>query len=77
MKMEEPTYTISEIALATGIKPNVLSSRRRARKIPAANGGGYTLEQVKLMVKLTPLKRGCDPRKAERLKALLKNDGAL
>ena len=35
------------------------------------------MEQVKLMVKRPKLKRGCDPRKAEQLKARLKNDGLL
>ena len=78
MRPEEPTYTIGEIALATGIKNSVLSARRKKLGIPPAErGGGYTLDQVKLMVKRPPLKRGCDPRKAERLKAALKNDGLL
>ena len=40
MKTEEPTYTISEIALATGIAPAVLSARRRNRGIPASDRGG-------------------------------------
>ena len=44
MRQEEPTYTIGEIALATGIKTSVLSSRRKANGIPAAaSGGGGTL----------------------------------
>ena len=78
MKPEEPTYTIGEISLATGIKSSVLSSRRKARGIPLAeSGAGYTLDQVKVMVRRTPLKRGVDPRKADQLKARLKNDGLL
>ena len=78
MRPEEPTYTIGEIALATGIKNSVLSQRRKAKGIPAApRGVGYTLEQVKEMVRRPPLKRGTDPRKAEQLKAKLKNDGLL
>ena len=78
MRPEEPTYTIGEIALATGIKSNLLSARRKQKGIPAApRGGGYTLEQVKLMVKRPSLKRGVDPRKADQLKARLKNDGLL
>ena len=79
MRPKEPTYTIGEIALATGIKNSVLSARRKKNGIPPAErgGGGYTLEQVKLMVKRPKLKRGCDPRKAEQLKARLKNDGLL
>lgn len=40
MRQEEPTYTIGEIALATGIKTSVLSSRRKANGIPAAARGG-------------------------------------
>lgn len=40
MRQEEPTYTIGEIALASGIKPSVLSSRRKANGIPAAARGG-------------------------------------
>ena len=78
MRQEEPTYTIGEIALATGIKSGVLSARRKKKGIPAApRGGGYTLEQVKEMVRRPPLKRGTDPRKAEQLKVRLKNDGLL
>lgn len=41
MKTEEPTYTIAEIALATGISAKTLQSRRRARGIPAGGGGVY------------------------------------
>ena len=78
MRQEEPTYTIGEIALDTGIKTSVLSARRKANGIPAAaRGGGYTLDQGKMMVKRPKLKRGTDPRKAEQLKARLKNDGLL
>ena len=78
MKPEEPTYTIGEISLATGINTGILSARRKSKGIPAAaRGGGYTLEQVKEMVRRPPLKRGTDPRKADQLKARLKNDGLL
>ena len=42
MKPEEPTYTIGEISLATGIKTGILSARRKAKGIPAAARGGGT-----------------------------------
>ena len=78
MRQEEPGWTLTEIALATGIKKSVLTARRKAKGIPPAGKGGlYTLDQVKLMVKRPPLRRGGDPRKAEQLKAKLKNDGLL
>lgn len=79
MRPEEPTYTMGEIAMATGIRATTLSARRKQRGIPPAdkNGGGYTLDQVKIMIKKPPLKRGCNPKKAEQLKARLKNDGLL
>ena len=40
MRQEEPTYTIGEIALATGIKNSVLSARRKKLGIPPAERGG-------------------------------------
>ncbi len=40
MRPEEPTYTIGEIALATGIKNSVLSARRKKNGIPPAERGG-------------------------------------
>lgn len=42
MRPEEPTYTIGEIALATGIKNSVLSARRKKNGIPPAERGGGT-----------------------------------
>ena len=42
MRPEEPTYTIGEIALATGIKNSVLSARRKNNGIPPADRGGGT-----------------------------------
>ena len=42
MRPEEPTYTIGEIALATGIKNSVLSARRKKNGIPPAKRGGGT-----------------------------------
>lgn len=77
MKPEEPTYTMGEIALATGISAKTLSSRRIQRGVPSGDREGYTLEQVKVMVRRPKLRRNCDPRKAEQLKARLKNDGLL
>ena len=43
MKPEEPTYTIGEISLATGLKPGLLSARRKNKGIPAAPRGGVYL----------------------------------
>ena len=40
MRPKEPTYTIGEIALATGIKNSVLSARRKKNGIPPAERGG-------------------------------------
>ena len=47
---EETRYTMKEIEMATGIKTSVLSARRRTRGIEA-NADGYTLQEVKTMIK--------------------------
>ena len=42
MRQEEPTYTIGEIALATGLKPSTLQGRRKKHGIPTPEHGGGT-----------------------------------
>ena len=72
---EENLYTIKEIALATGMNTKTLHSRRRARNIPA-NRGGYTLSEVKQIIK-RPTRRKATNQNARELRARLLNDGAL
>ncbi len=77
MAREERLYRVCEIALARGLSKNTINGRRKARGIPV-NREGYTLEQVKIMMKRRP--RGA-PRpsrqKAAELREKLKNDGYL
>lgn len=40
MRPEEPTYTMSEIAMATGISAKTLSGRRIQRGVPSGDRGG-------------------------------------
>ena len=47
---EEMRYTMKEIEAATGIKGATLGARRRARKIQP-NPDGYTLQEVKTIIK--------------------------
>ena len=68
-------WTIKEIALATKINEKTLHARRHDRGIPA-NYAGYTLEEVKIMIK-RPKKRVPNQAKANQLRARLLNDGAL
>lgn len=72
---EEKLYTIKEITLATGISAKTLHNRRRARNIPA-NRGGYTLSEVKQIIK-RPTRRKASNQNARELRARLLNDGAL
>ena len=76
MSREEVLYTMKEIEAATGIKATTLQGRRKKLGIPA-NRGGYTMSEVKQMIKRPPVKRGFSQRKADALRAMLKNDGAL
>jgi hypothetical protein len=73
---DDRRYLIHEISLATGIPDKTLHSRRRTLKIPA-NGQGYTLEEVKLMIKRPARRSKADKRMAADLQKRLKNDGAL
>ena len=72
----EPLYTIKEIEIASGIKANTLRGRRKAQGIEG-NRRGYTLDEVKKMVKRPVIKRGHSMRKAEALRQMMKNDGAI
>jgi hypothetical protein len=72
---EEELYTIAEIAMATGKKRDTLNSRRRRLNIPP-NHSGYTLQEVKAMIKPAQIRRA-SKQKAAKLRAQLLNDGAI
>lgn len=72
---EEKRYTIKEIALATGLNDKTLHSRRKERGI-TANRGGYTLDEIKVILK-RPTRRKASSKNARELRARLLNDGAL
>lgn len=72
----EILYTMKEIELATGVKRATLNSRRQRLGIPA-NRDGYTLEEVKRMLKRRPVSRPANEQRAARLRQALKNDGAI
>ena len=77
MEREEELYTIKEISVATGIKWNTLQTRRKRLGIEA-NRKGYTLAQAKQMIKRPPhYRKQFSQRKADELRQMLKNDGAL
>jgi len=77
MERAEKLYTIKEISVATGIKWNTLQTRRKKLGIEA-NRKGYTLAQVKQMIKRPPhYRKQFSQRKADELRQTLKNDGAL
>ena len=76
MREDKTLYTMKEIELATGIKAGTLHGRRRRLGI-SSNRGGYTLAEVKQLIKRPPLHRGVSRQKIEALRAQLKNDGAL
>ena len=76
MGRDEVLYTMKEIELATGVKASTLQGRRKRLGI-SSNRGGYTLAEVKQLIKRPPLHRGVSRQKIEGLRAQLKNDGAL
>lgn len=76
MNREEVLYTMKEIEAATGIKASTLQGRRKKLGI-SSNRGGYTMAEVKQMIKRPPIRRGFSQRKADALRQMLKNDGAL
>ena len=73
---KETRYTMKEIEMATGIPSTTLCSRRRARGIPV-NSEGYTIQEVKSMLKKRRGGGRYNPKKADALKTMLKNDGAI
>lgn len=76
MSQKETLYTMKEIELATGIKTSTLHGRRK--KLGISNSkSGYTLAEVKQMIKRPVRAHMASKRKAEAMKAMLKNDGAL
>lgn len=72
---EDRRYMMCEIETATGIKASTLQNRRKRLGIPA-NGLGYTLDEVKQMIK-RPKRRNPDKQYADDLRKKLLNDGAL
>ena len=76
MNRDEVLYTMKEIEAATGIKATTLQGRRKKLGIPA-NRDGYTMSEIKRMIKRPPIHHGFSERKADALRAMLKNDGAL
>ena len=76
MNREEVLYTMKEIEAATGIKASTLHGRRKSLGI-SANRGGYTMTEVKQMIRRPPVHRGFSQRKADALRKMLQNDGAL
>lgn len=76
MGRDEVLYTMKEIEAATGIKATTLQGRRKKLGI-SSNRGGYTMAEVKQMIKRPPIRRGFSQRKADALRQMLKNDGAL
>ena len=70
-------YTIAEIAEATGILRTTLQGRKRRMGIEGSVDG-YTLEQVKQLIKRpAKSKRKTDKRLVADLQRKLKNDGYL
>lgn len=68
-------WTVKEIAMATGMQERTLHARRHNRGIPACRAG-YTLDEIKIMLK-RPKKKVPNQAKANQLRARLLNDGAL
>ena len=77
MQKQEVLYTTKEIEAATGIKVSILNNRRKKLGIPT-NCDGYTMADVKRMIK-RPARtwRRFDHKKADALRQMLKNDGAI
>lgn len=74
---DDRRYTISEIARATGLSKSTLQGRRKRLGIEGT-GMGYTMDEVKRMVKRPPKsRRKFDQRMVVELQRKLKNDGYL
>ena len=78
MPGEEILYTMKEIAEATGIKVSTLTGRRRRLGIQS-NKGGYTLAEVKKIIKRPPNagNHKFSQRRADHLRRQLQTDGAI
>ena len=73
---EEETYTMKEIAVASGISVATLNSRRKRMGMEAPKEGeGYTLEQTKQLIKRPQRGRKFSQQKANRLRQRLQTDG--
>ena len=74
---EEIRYTMKEIAEATGIKVTTLAGRRRRLNIEVGKGG-YTLAEVKQIIRRPPnATRRFSKQKANQLRQKLQTDGAI
>jgi len=69
----EPTYTISEISLATGVNKSTLQNRRR--RLGIKPDGRYDYQQVKLLLRKPGNPMSPRMKSVNELKAKLKDDG--
>jgi len=75
--MIEKRYTFREIEAASGVNRNTLRRRCKALGIEY-NPLGYTLPEVKRMIKPRRVKRmRCEQHNVDELRRKLQNDGAL
>ena len=74
--MKERLNLPKEISRATGLSVATIHGRRKKLGIPAS-GMGYTLDQVKAILKAKPGRRKASEGKAAALRSQLLNDGAL
>lgn len=73
---DDTRYTIGEIADATGKKRSTLGKRRQRLGIPS-NPDGYTMDEVRRILKAKRRGRVKNTAKTEELKSKLKNNGLL
>ena len=70
-------YTMKEISEATGIGVHTLQGRRKRLGIQGSKGG-YTMDEVKRIIKKPPgYRRKWSAKRAALLRAQLRNDGAI
>ena len=74
--MKERLYLPKEISRATGLTVATIHGRRKKLGIPAS-GMGYTLDQVKAILKAKPRMRKASEARSAALRSQLLNDGAL
>lgn len=75
MVREERRYKISEVAAAVGRSRSALYQRMRKRQIPT-NRKGYTMDEVKTILRRLPMAR-INKASIRELRQTLKNDGYL